>query len=440
MRALVIALWLTPAAFGQFAFSVRTGGGEQPAGAVYPMGAVYRGESVSAQFRLRNVSGAPAVVPLLAADGVGFTLTGVPSLPVAIEADGFVDFSVVFRAQATGSYSAALHTVGASVLLTVRVDPSLTYAVDGALLGVSPMVFGPVERPAVVVRRVRIENLEPQGFTVPAITVEGAGFRLAGGSPSGTVLQPRDSAGFDVEYAPASAGAHEGVLAIGDRRYVLRGSASDPPLPKATVAVTLDEARSGRQGTVAVRLESTARIGGSGTLTLEFTPLAAGASDPAIAFASGAREVAFSVSPGDTEPLRAAFQTGTTAGTLAFVVSLGGVVSRQTIAIAAAPVAIVRSQVARAAGSLELQVAGFDNARAAGAVSYTFFDAAGSVIAAFRADHTAEFARFFATSDAGGNFVLRSVFPVTGEASRIAAYEVSFTTPAGVSSTGRLLF
>ena len=41
-------------------------------------------------------------------------------------------------------------------------------------------------------------------------------------------------------------------------------------------------------------------------------------------------------------------------------------------------------------------------------------------------------------TDAGGNFLLRSVFPVTGDAARVAAFEVSFTTPAGSATSGRI--
>ena len=63
---------------------------------------------------------------------------------------------------------------------------------------------------------------------------------------------------------------------------------------------------------------------------------------------------------------------------------------------------------------------GFDNTRSAGPITYTFYDTAGNALAPISVDYTADFASFFAGSDQGGAFALRSVFPVTGDASKIA--------------------
>jgi hypothetical protein len=154
---------------------------------------------------------------------------------------------------------------------------------------------------------------------------------------------------------------------------------------------------------------------------------------------TGSRTLPFTFSPGDTQPLSAVFQTGTTAGTLVFTVSLGGVSSRQTITIPLAPVTIAGVQSVRSATGIELRVTGFDNTRAAGAITYTFFDSAGNMIApgTIPVDSTAEFARFFQSSDAGGNFLLRAAFPVTGDATRIASFETTFTSPAGTTTSAR---
>ena len=74
-------------------------------------------------------------------------------------------------------------------------------------------------------------------------------------------------------------------------------------------------------------------------------------------------------------------------------------------------------------------------------VAYTFYDTAGNALAGTIAvDNSRDFAAFFAGSNAGGNFLLRAVFPVSGDASRIAAFEAQMTNSAGTATTGRVRF
>ena len=80
--------------------------------------------------------------------------------------------------------------------------------------------------------------------------------------------------------------------------------------------------------------------------------------------------------------------------------------------------------------------------RTAGAIIYTFFDTGGNAVTpgAIQVNNTADFTNFFQSSDAGGNFLLRSIFPVTGDTSRIAAFEVEFANSAGTARTTRTPF
>ncbi|HMC61246.1 MAG TPA: hypothetical protein VKJ01_18805, partial [Candidatus Solibacter sp.] len=208
--ALLLAALAVPAAYGQFDLFVVDGNGEHPVPATYDLGSLFAGDSVSAHFRLRNTSNAPATVTVLQVAGFGFTLNAPPP-PLALAPQAAVDFTVAFSAADTGAYSAALRSDGISVLLTITVLQRLT------------------------------------------------------------------------------------------------------PLPKPTLAIDLNQPASLQQGTVTVRFDSPALTVGTGTLTLAFVAAAAGATDPAIVFASGGRTATFAVSPGDTQAA-ILFQTGTTAG------------------------------------------------------------------------------------------------------------------------------
>ena len=284
-------------------------------------------------------------------------------------------------------------------------------------------------------------------LSVPLLAVQGEGFGLAGASPSGIVLPPGEGTAFDLEFQPGAqdaAGVLSGSLAIGDRSYRLTGTVADPPPPQPRLAIALAQAASAQQGAVSVQFDAPAKIGGSGTLTLGFQPAVSGATDPAIAFASGGRGISFTVAVGDAQVrfangLTAPFQTGTTTGTLVFTVQLGGSTDRQTIAIPPAAVGVTAAQAVRQTGSIEAQVTGFDNTRSAAALTFTFFDAAGNALApgAIQADASAAFASYFQSSAAGGAFLLTAVFPVTGDASQVAAFEGRIANSAGTAATPR---
>jgi hypothetical protein len=451
-RAAMAAAMLLPAAWAQFDLRVVGSAGEAPAPPVYDIGSIYPGEKITAAFRIRNTSAGAATLDLLEVAGEGFQLVDGPRLPVALPSQAAVDFSVAFQASMVAWYSAALRSNGISIFLTARVLPWLTYNVDTGA-GLQPLAgvvdFGVVERGAAGTRHFTIANRMSDVLSVPLLAVQGAGFALAGASPSGIVLQPGEGTSFDLEFRPGAqgaAGARSGSLAIGDRSYGLTGTVVDPPLPHPKLAIDLAQTASAQQGAVSVKFDAPARIGGSGTLTLDFRPVVSGATDPAIVFASGGRVISFTVTAGDAQVsfasgLTAPFQTGTTAGALVFTVQLGGSTDQQTIAISPAAVGVTAAQAVRQASSIEVQVTGFDNTRSAAALTFTFFDAAGNALApgAIKVDASAAFGNYFQSSVAGGAFLLKAVFPVTGDATKVAGFEAQIANSAGTAVTPKTL-
>jgi hypothetical protein len=317
-------------------------------------------------------------------------------------------------------------------------------------IGAPGVEFGAVELGSAAVRHFAFLNQQSTALAVPPVSVQGGDFALSAAPASGTLLQPGQSAGFDMRFAPAAAGARAGTLVAGERSYAVSGTGLEPPLPRPSLSVSLPQTQSAQQGSIAVKLDAASKIAGSGTVTIDFHPsagLSPGAADQAVQFAPGGRTAAFTVAPGDTQgrfgtQSALGFQTGTTSGDLVFTVELGGITARQTVNIAPAPVGVAAAQGSRAPGGIEIDVTGFDNTRTAGQLTYTFFDAAGNAIppGAMRADAAAGFAAHFASSGLGGVFLLKAVFPVTGDAARVAAFEVQLTNSAGTSKTARTSF
>jgi hypothetical protein len=438
MAAILLALFAAPAARAQFQLFLVEGDTERAAPGVFDFGSVYAEESVTAYFRIRNTSGAAATLNVLAVAGVGFTLTS-PALPVGLAPRSAVDLSVVFHATDTGAYSASLHSEGIAILLTATVAPRLTYRVDPGSGAVFPgtVDFGSVVRGSSSTRRITIQNDTPLVLTVPAISVMGADFALLAAPPSGQALQPRQGGEFTLVFTPQATGVRQGSLTIGDRSYPLLGTGVDPPLPKPAISLDLKQAASAQQGTLIVRFDGPAQTSGTGKATLDFH----GSADAAIAFAAGGRLVTFPIAPGDVQAVLP-FQTGTTAGVLTFTVQVGGASDQQSVTIAGAAPGISTAQGVRSQGTVEVRITGFDNTRSLGALSFTFYDAAGNAIApgAIRTDASADFARYFTASDLGGVFLLRAVFPVTGDASLVASCETTLTNSAGSAKTQRTAF
>ena len=228
LRVVLLAASLAPAGYGQFKLFAVNGGTESQVPAVYDFGAAYPNQAVSTQFRLRNISTAAATVLNLTVAGAGFTLSQ-QTLPVVLAPQAAFDFTVTFLAPDAGSYSAGLAVSGSSVILTASVLPWLTYEATTAAglqpLGTGPVDFGSVQLGSSAALHFVAVNQTTVVLTVPAISVAGGDFALSGVPPSGTVLQPNQSAAFDVRFTPTAAGARSGSLVIGAHPpYALAGT------------------------------------------------------------------------------------------------------------------------------------------------------------------------------------------------------------------------
>jgi hypothetical protein len=429
----------------QFELLAVNGGTSTHVTNLYSFGNISSGASVSQQFQIVNTASLPAKLTLLSVAGAGFTLSGGPTLPVQLNPQNTVNFMVTFQASTTGGYSASLNADGISVFLTATVVPGLTYEVEpgNQPLGSTPVAFGSLQVGQTASLTFLVNDPTQQALIIPAISVGPSDFSLSGPNPSNTALQPGKQTTFVIQFQPSAAGTRVGTLMIGNSTYYLTGTGAAIPTAQPQVSVTLSQAQSAQQGSVAVNFASPAPSGGSGTLTLQFQPLVAGASDPAIAFASGGQSATFTFSTGDVVAMFGSarflsFETGTTAGTIIFSAQVGGASSQQSVTIAPAAVNFTATQASRSTASVQVQVTGFDNTRSAGQLTFTFYDDGGNVLAPgpISADAISAFAQYF-TGSAGGNFLLNAVFPVVGDTSVVTYFEATFTNTAGQSTTSR---
>jgi hypothetical protein len=454
-RALLLALAAVPAS-GQFQLYLVNGNLAQPVVRTYDFGSVAPGTSTAVPFRITNTSSTSAVLNLLTVTGSGFSVAtaNAPMLPVSLASQQSVNFTVVFQASTAGSYSAALNSVGVAVTLTATVPAQLTYewiATGGnqvQLLSAGPVNFGSVPVGQSPTIEVLMLNQTSAALPAPNVSVGGVGFSVSSQPPVGTVVKPAADVAVEIQFSPTAAGTVSGTLALGGQIYVLIGTGVIPPLPLPTLVVTLAQPGSAQQGTIAINLSAISQTYATGTVTLTFVQDASihiATTDPGIALATGGQSVLFDVFIGTRQGAfglsnSLSFQTGTTAGTLTVTAVLGSNTVQQSIVIVPAVVGVTAAQGVRSTGTVEVDLTGFDNTRSAGALSFTFFDALGNLIAApVLANGSSAFAAYFQNSS-GGTFELKAIFPVTGDTSQIAAFQATVTNSAGNATTMRTNF
>ena len=439
----------TGAAASQFSLFQVSGNAELPAGTQFGFGSVDPNQPDAVTFCLLNTTSQTQTVTVLSVSGAGFSIDA--AAPMSVKAGASVQFTVTFEGAITGPYSGSLDVAGIVVALTANVAAGLTYEVQllsgTNALGAAAVNFGSVQVGSNRAVGFLAVNLTTAALTVDPISVAAGDFALVGGSPSGTSLSPQASASFSIEFSPTAAGTRTAVLSIGSRQFTLTGSGVSPPLPTPELSVTLGEAQSAQQGSVAVSFDAPAEIGGSGTMTLSFEAQLAGELDPGIVFAAGGQTASFTFKKGDTAASfggagSAAFQTGTTAGTLILSAQIGSAVSQQNVTIAPAAIGVAAVTGTRQTAGVSVNVTGFDNTRSAGMLSFTFYDSAGNVIlpGAIGYDSTAAFSNYFAGSGDGGQFALSAYFPVNGNPSQVGGFTVQLVNSAGTATTARTSF
>jgi len=176
----------------------------------------------------------------------------------------------------------------------------------------------------------------------------------------------------------------------------------------------------------------------SGTLRMDFEPaVSVGQRDGGIQFlrTGGGRKIALGFDVGSVGNRdEVVFQTGTTAGTLVFRLTLGGQVREVRLTIPPEgprleEVDLLKSEM----GYADVLVTGFDNHRSAGNVVFSFFEGQGREFPGVSVEAGSDFGRFFREDvGLGGLFRLRARFPVSGDARLLIGARVRLANTLGV--------
>jgi hypothetical protein len=422
---------------------------ETPVPSLHQHGSTGAGGVVSRRYRLRNIGALTVTLTRIRISGTGFSMTGQPSPPHLVTPGNNVDFTVHFKPLEPGSFTGHLEINTASYILQATAGAAaVLYGPDGAIGSGSTIDLGRTERGNVTSASFEIRNTTAATVPISGPGVTGAAFSLEEGPPAPPSLGPGERFAFAVRFTPAGAGVFRGTLTANNVVVQLTGSGFEPQMPRPFITLDRTLLRSNDQVRVRVSFNEPSRAIASGQLRLELTPVTGVRdADNGLKFLpNGGRSVPVSV---ERDAAAASvnggadvvFQTGTTAGTLAVVLELGGWTERHTVTIAPETVRIDSTRLSSAGGALDVQVNGYDNTRSVDKLSFTFYAANGQPIGApMDVDAASSFANWFSGSSLGGIFGLRARFPVTGDVRGIASAEVKLTNSLGVSSTERLTF
>jgi hypothetical protein len=353
--------------------------------------------------------------------------------------------------QGTGTPSAELTLAGSNIPLAA-----------GAIID-----FGPVASGQTKLLTFELSNPSGGAVSVNALSVSGTGFKGPIGASAPISLAAGQTVSFQVAFSPTSGQASQATLAVDQRTFVLTGQGLSPPLPAASIVFGSSVGQSVQQNNVSIPLASASQVTGTGTLTMTFQSSVKGISDDAaIQFLSGPlRQATLSIAVGDTTARFVgnqgdlAFQTGTTAGTITFILTLNGnatPTAQATLTITPAPVSIQSATSIRllggivvngepagvnVGGEVDISIAAADNTYSASQLAFTFFDKNGNTMqpGVIRVDATSDFQLYFNDTTTGGAFGLLAKFAVTGDVTQIISTNVAITNSVGVTTTQQIL-
>jgi hypothetical protein len=447
-RAIFLAALASTSVLAQLQLYTFDGNNERPVAALNDIGSIAVGDSREIRFHARNAGSTPVALVTVRVAGQGFAVSSAPPLPYIIAGGNYAEFRVKFTPSGAGSYSATVTANSAETFLRATAVATASVSVQGrsgVLASGATVDFGRVQKGRSTALEFRISNPTTAPVTVGSINVSGAAFRKLSNAAGPITLAAGDSITVPVAFEPVASGSYSGSLAVDARTFTLAGVGFDPPFPPMTIVLP-DSAASGQQQKFAIRFDTASETSGTGTVAMSFEPAPGLGDDPAIRFvSSGGRQASFRVGLGDTAASFGAsneltFQTGTTAGSITFTITLGDAVERRTLTIAPAKVYIDHGSAVRRVNDLDVSVTGYDNSRTAGPLAFTFFDKNGRVIGAgaIRVDAAPQFRAYYASSQVGGAFLFRATFPVTGDATEIRAVEVEMANSSGVTVSEKL--
>jgi hypothetical protein len=177
-------------------------------------GNVVMGNNNSQTINLTNSGTAAVSISQANVSGTGFSITGMFGMPMTINAGNSTTFNAVFTPSANGSVTGSVSLVSNAANSPLAIALSGTGVAATYLLSANPtsLSFNNVNDGSGSTLNVTLTNTGNSNVTISAATASGAGFSATG--VAGTTLSPNQTATLTVTFAPSTAGAVSGSVAV----------------------------------------------------------------------------------------------------------------------------------------------------------------------------------------------------------------------------------
>ncbi|MFN7921492.1 MAG: choice-of-anchor D domain-containing protein [Bryobacteraceae bacterium] len=359
-------------------------------------------EKSSITVRFTNAGNADGRIAVINASGTGFSVSESPLLPLVVTPDTSYTLTVNFQPTTPGRVQGRLR-IGADDfdLTAVGLGPVLNYAyvinnVATTVPAAGSIIFTPAAVGASSSLRFTIANTGTSPTTVSSIGLAAPTtiFTLRNIPNLPVNVQPNQTIGFDLDFAPVALGNATATLRVDNLNFTLTGAGNaPPPLP----AISFDGATGTQdaltQPAIGLTIARAYPLALTGSLTLAFNSDVF-SNDPAVQFATGGRTVAFTIPANQTRAIFAnnanqiRVQTGSVAGTITVTPSInttdGGInltpttpPSANLSVAAAAPRLLGVSLSARTANTITLLVSGYATNRSVTQIQLAFTPTSG---------------------------------------------------------------
>lgn len=280
-------------------------------------GNVQVGNSKTLSETVTNTGGSSVTISAASVSGTGMSLSGITA-PVTLGAGQSAAFSVIFAPTSGGAVSGNVTITSDASNPTLNIPVSGTGVTPGTL-GANPasLTFGSVQVGNSKTLSETVTNTGGSSLTISAVSASGTGFSVTGITPPVT-LTSGQSATFSVTFAPTSAGAVSGNVAVTSNgsnptlNIPLSGTGTSAPGQLSVSPTTL------ALGSVIVGLSGTA----SGTLTASGSAVTvSAASTNNSVFSVGGLSLPVTIPAGNSVPFTVTFSpqvTGAVTATLTF--------------------------------------------------------------------------------------------------------------------------
>jgi Abnormal spindle-like microcephaly-assoc'd, ASPM-SPD-2-Hydin len=447
LRAVLLVSLLPLSALAQIQVFILNGTTLTPVGPLLSVGSATLGDTIETQFRVQNSGTLPVALSVsLSGEGFAIQCLPAPNVPPGEESAFCVDFTPTIF----GSFSAVLQVNTVDITLTGSSVAAAALTVSGSAAPLSAgatIDFGSVVVTQSQSETFKLFNTNSAPLAVNSVTVSGAGFSGPTGQKFPLSIGPGQSAPFQIAFSPQAGIPYQGTLTVDGRAFNLTGEGLAPLPPTASLVFASTIAASAQTNSISIPLASASETPATGTITMKFQPSVPGATaanDPAIQFYPVPKdEESVSIAIGATTALiggqsQMEFQTGTTAGTITFTLTLANEAPQQTtMTIAGAAIDLGTVTAVRIPAQINVGIEGFDNTYTASQLAFTFYDLQGTALpqGVIQVDAGSAFQQYFSTTQYGGMFQLLLQFPVTGDDTQIGFVSVQIANSVGTTST-----